>query len=252
MRFNLWFIFLLALGPVFILFAGLSAAGGFESSAGWGGMGILVAASLVAGYFAKRSGDKDIEASNEATSSDAMPASDASEPALERYAGDATGYSSPPCFLHELDPSYLGYSSREEVLALLNQLLEAERTGARVVRAMSEQSSGARIRTTLRDIAGDEARSCAMLFGHITRLGDRPSRLPGTFREELAASEVLDDWLDLLNRGQEWVVRRLRDAIPRIADDDLRADLKRMLKRHERNIERCTHLGHRAEELTAV
>jgi hypothetical protein len=253
MRFNLWFIVLLALGPIFILFAGLSAAGGFESSAGWEVMGILVAASLAAGYFAKRSGDRDIEASSkEATSNDAIPTNDAAEPAPERDAGNATGYSSPPCFLHELDPSYLGYASREEILALLNQLLEAERAGARGVRAMSEQSSSARTRTTLREIAGDEARFCAMLFGHITRLGDTPSRLTGAFHEKLAAIEPLDDRLDLLNRGQEWVVRRLRDAIPGIADDLLRADLHGMLEKHERNIERCTQLGHRSEELTAV
>ena len=34
--------------------------------------------------------------------------------------------------MHELDPTYLGYMSTEEVITLLNQLLEGERAGARV------------------------------------------------------------------------------------------------------------------------
>jgi nitronate monooxygenase len=243
MKFNLWLVILLALGPIFILFAGLSAAGGFASSVGWEVMGILIAASLAAGYLATRGSDKDIRArSTEATSDDAIPTSDVSEPAPEREMASAAGYSSPPCFLHELDPSYLGYSSREDVLALLNLLLESERAGVRGVRQMSEQSENARARTILREIASDEAGFCAMLFHHITRLGDMPSRRTGAFDEKLNEAEAFDDQLALLNRGQSWVVQRLREAIPRIADDLLRADLQEMLETHEHNIERCARL----------
>ena len=49
----------------------------------------------------------------------------------------AESFSSPPCFLHELDPSYLGYADRDEVLGLLNELLEAERAGAKVAVRLS-------------------------------------------------------------------------------------------------------------------
>ena len=49
--------------------------------------------------------------------------------------------------------------------------------------------------------------------------------------------------LDLLNRGQGWVVRKLRDVLPRVRDIDLRRDLQEMLAVHERNIETCTGLS---------
>ena len=253
MKFNLWLIILFALGPIFILFAGLTAAGGFESSVGWEVMGILVAACLAAGYLAMRRGGEEMEAGSiEATSSDAIPANGAFEPAPERDMGSAAGYSSPPCFLHELDPSYLGYASREEVLALLNLLLESERAGARGARQMSEQSTNAEARTALHDIARDEARFCAMLSHHITRLGDMPNRRTGAFHEKLAEVEALDDQLALLNRGQGWVVHRLREAIPRIADDPLHADLQGMLETHEHNIERCAQFGRSPEALATA
>lgn len=253
MKFNLWLVILLALGPIFILFAGLSAAGGFESSAGREVIGIAVAACLAAGYLARRGDDKDMEpSSKETTPRDAVPAAAASGLAPGRDMVGAAGYSSPPCFLHEVDPAYLGYSSREEVLALLNQLLESERAGARGVRQMSEQSASARTSTALREIARDEARFCAMLFQHITRLGGTPSRHTGAFYKRLSAAGAPDDQLDLLNRGQGWVARRLRDAIPKIADDLLRVDLQGMLETHESNIERCTQLSRRPEALAAV
>jgi nitronate monooxygenase len=156
--------------------------------------------------------------------------------------GSLAGYSSPPCFMHELDPRFLGYMSRVEVLALLDQLLEGERAGARGVGEMSGQAPSVEARTALREIARDEARFCAMLIRHIARLGGTPSRLTGAFHKKLAAVEALDERLDLLNRGQGWVARRLREAIPGIADDLLRADLQEMLAVHLRNIERCTQL----------
>ncbi|MGH8629328.1 MAG: DUF6306 domain-containing protein [Burkholderiales bacterium] len=109
-------------------------------------------------------------------------------------------------------------------------------------RSDERASSGAQTRTALREIARDEARFCAMLVRHIARLGGTPSRLTGAFYEKLAALERLDERLDLLNRGQGWVARRLREALPRIVDEPLRADLQEMLDVHQRNIERCTQL----------
>lgn len=156
--------------------------------------------------------------------------------------GSPRGYASPPCFMHQLDPSYLGYSSRTDTLALLNELLEGERAGARGVGEMGRQAAGEQARTALFEIARDEARFCAMLIRHISRFSGTPSRVTGAFHEKLSAVESLDERLDLLNRGRGWVVRRLREAIPRIADLPLRADLQEMLEVHQRNTEQCTAL----------
>lgn len=128
------------------------------------------------------------------------------------------------------------------MLALLNQLLEGERAGARGIMAMSGAAPHAENRELLRAIARDEARFCAMLIRHVTRLGGAPSTRTGGFYAKLASLEGTDAQLDLLDRGQGWVVRKLCDALPRIADAALRADLREMLEAHLRNIDRCRAL----------
>ena len=113
MGFNLWLVIFLALMPVFILFTGLSAAGGFQSSADWQVICTVLAAAIITGYLAKRRGD---EISNE-TSIEARLMKDAEIPVDESDPGTKFVSSLPPWFVHELDPSDLAYSNREEVVA---------------------------------------------------------------------------------------------------------------------------------------
>jgi hypothetical protein len=154
----------------------------------------------------------------------------------------AAAFASPPCFLHELDPTWLGYAGREEVLGWLNQLLEAERAGARGIGELSGRVEGDAPHPVLRDIARDEARFCAMLTRHIGRLGGTASTQTGAFYGKLAALGAADDWPGLLDRGQGWVVRRLEEMLPRIGDEALHADLTEMREAHLRNLERCRTL----------
>jgi hypothetical protein len=68
MKFNLWLVIFLALMPVFILFTGLSAAGGFLSPADWPVIGTVLATAIVVGCLANRRGDEiSEETSREAT-----------------------------------------------------------------------------------------------------------------------------------------------------------------------------------------
>ncbi len=170
---------------------------------------------------------------------DTFPASDPFD--LSQYSGST--YASPPCFMHELDPAYLGFMSASETIALMNALLEGERAGARGVAEIAKQAAGVADRATLRDIAKDEARFCAMLTGHITRLGGTPSVETGAFYEKLIALKTSCARIDLLNRGQAWVVGKLQDALPKIGDSALHRDLTNMLEVHERNIRHCTEPG---------
>ena len=149
-------------------------------------------------------------------------------------------YASPPCFMHELDPEYLGYMSASEMIALLNLLLEGERAGPWGVAEMVKQTVGMADGATLRDIAKDEARFCAMLTRHITRLGGTPSVETGAFYQKPIALDTSPERVDLLYRGQTWVVRKLKDTLPKIGDSALHRDLKNMLEVHERNIRQCT------------
>lgn len=146
---------------------------------------------------------------------------------------------SPPCYLREVDPAYAGYLTKPEVLELLNELLEGERAGVRAATHCLTESTNRETHAALRRIAIDEARFCAMLSRHIRDLGGMPSPATGLFYGKLMAIAEFPKRLAFLNRGQGWVVRKLRDTLPRVQDDRLYDDLKVMLQAHELNINRC-------------
>ncbi|MEX2614855.1 MAG: DUF6306 domain-containing protein [Alphaproteobacteria bacterium] len=132
--------------------------------------------------------------------------------------------------------------SREALLDLLNLLLECERAGARGVGELS-RSANPEHRPLLSAVARDEARYCAMLTGHIRRLGGRATRRTGAFYGKLMGTDGFAARIGLLDRGQGWVVRKLEDSLPRIDDAALRADLREMIEVHQRNIASCNAIA---------
>lgn len=150
-------------------------------------------------------------------------------------------FASPPCLLHEVAPTYLGYLSEVETIDLLNELLEAERAGASGVGEMVAPADAAH-RPLLQTVATDEARFCAMLTRHIVRLHGMPTSATGGFLDKLRATEGFDAKLGLLNRGQGWVVKKLREALSKIDDPMLYTDLREMLEAHEANIAACNRV----------
>jgi nitronate monooxygenase len=125
------------------------------------------------------------------------------------------------------------------MLELLGALLEAERAGARGVGEMSQAERDLKLAPLLQEVAKDEARYCAMLTRHILRLGGTPHALTGAFYEKLRDAPSLERKLDLLERGQGWVVRKLREALQKIDDPMLYTDLREMADTHDRNIAAC-------------
>src|SRR3546814_12404296 len=90
--------------------------------------------------------------------------------------------------------------SPDELLAALNDLLEAERAGVKVAlagRKAAETETMGAFMTGLRD---DEARWCAMLAGQIKRLGGSPSGACGAFYDKVMA---LDEPVERLARSEE-------------------------------------------------
>ena len=136
---------------------------------------------------------------------------------------------------HSLD-SNTGYADKEELTAYLNELLEAERAGARVTLESARAAETSDLKGLLRTIQRDEARWCAMLAGHIKLLGEKPTTETGAFYGKAMAIADLHERIVFLNRGQGWVVRKLREMLPRLRDEGLHADLAEMLRSHETNI----------------
>ncbi|MDA5194226.1 DUF6306 domain-containing protein [Govanella unica] len=164
----------------------------------------------------------------------------------QKYGSDLNPPSSSPCSMHEADSAYMGYLSRDETVALLTQLLEGERAGAKVALHMLKEAQHEdrrpHVGAALNRVRLDEAHCVNMLAHHLERFGMTPSALTGAFREKVLAEPDLSAQVDLLNRGQAWVVKKLREVLPRIEDPTLHQDLQQMLTMHEDNIAVCEHL----------
>jgi hypothetical protein len=145
---------------------------------------------------------------------------------------------SPACLAHEADDAYMGYATKEELGAFLNELLEAERAGTGVALKSVPAAAGTNFADLLRDVHRDEARWCAMLIKQLKALGVPASTRIGAFEGKALAIEGLPERMAFLNRGQGWVVKKLREMLPKVRDDGLHRDLSDMLTSHEVNIAR--------------
>jgi len=85
-----------------------------------------------------------------------------------------------------------------------------------------------------------------MLLRHLKVFGSEPSSKVGAFYGKAMAIADLHERVAFLNRGQGWVVRKLREMLPRVRDDRLHADLTDMLRSHEANIALATDVAGRA------
>ena len=147
--------------------------------------------------------------------------------------------SSPACLAHEAEDTYMGYANRDEIAAFLNELLEAERAGTGVALRSAEGAAGTPFVELLRDVHRDEARWCAMLLKQLKALGAPASTRIGAFQEKALAIPDMRERIAFLNRGQGWVVRKLREMLPKVRDDALHHDLQQMLQAHEVNSARA-------------
>lgn len=132
----------------------------------------------------------------------------------------------------------LDETARAELLAALNELLEAERAGARVAMENGREIHSQELAALVADIHKDEVHWCGMLMRTIKSLGATPSSATGAFHGKAMAIPDVEDRLKFLNRGQAWVVRKLEALIPRLDVPQARADLEAMLQAHRQNIER--------------
>ena len=80
----------------------------------------------------------------------------------------------------------------------------------------------------------------AILKKQLKRLDAPASAKVGAFSEKALAIAALPERIAFLNRGQAWVVRKLREMLPKVRDDALHRDLSEMLVSHEANIARAT------------
>jgi hypothetical protein len=118
----------------------------------------------------------------------------------------------------------------------LNILGEVERAGGRVLHELTEQAQSLDLRELLKKVGHDEGYYAGELVAHVRRLGGSPSNKTGDFVEKVRAVADFRGKLELLNRGQRWVIREIDKNLPNIDDEPLRAFLRVMAKGHHVNI----------------
>ncbi|HEY6335980.1 MAG TPA: DUF6306 domain-containing protein [Alphaproteobacteria bacterium] len=154
----------------------------------------------------------------------------------EKRDSETSGYSSPACLLHEMDGPYAGYLGSAELIELLNTLLDAELTVGEVARAGAPESPAPEVLHVIEVAERDATRFAAMLKSCIGSLGGEPGECAKAYQGDATASQGFAERLTLLNEGQDGIVRKLSEALPRVRDDRLHAVLKEMLDAHQANL----------------
>jgi len=129
-----------------------------------------------------------------------------------------------------------GFRMDAQVETFLNMMSEAERAGGRVLYELTDQAKSLELRELLKKVGHDEGYYAGELAAHVRRLGGSASNKTGDFVEKVRAVGDFRGKLDLLNRGQRWVIRKIDETLPSITDSHLQAFLKVMAKGHHVNI----------------
>ena len=95
----------------------------------------------------------------------------------------------------------------------LNTLGEAERAGGRVLHELTELATSPELRELLKKVGHDEGYYAGELAAHVRRLGGAPSTKTGDFVEKVRAVNDLRGKLELLDRGQRWVIRKIEENL---------------------------------------
>lgn len=147
--------------------------------------------------------------------------------------------SSPVCYAPEVE--------RERNAALithLNELLEAERAGVRVTVQTLAQVQDQATRSLIEAVHRDEVQWCSMLLHAIRAIGGKSSNRTGEFFQKAMEIPDVSERLAFLNRGQGWVVKKLREILPMIEDPTLSQNLTCMLNAHIENLSKVNqHLA---------
>lgn len=119
----------------------------------------------------------------------------------------------------------------------LNELMAAERAGMETLILLKGQYRD--MEQKLAEIEKDEAWSCSGLNRCIVTLGGVATQDKGDFAAKVQSQPSLTARLQLLARGQGWVVKRLESLAGKDLPLDVTSFLSEMKAVHQRNIDWC-------------
>jgi nitronate monooxygenase len=121
---------------------------------------------------------------------------------------------------------------------ILNLLLESERAGAAALGSLVSRAEDGELKQLLITSYEDEAATARDLEKLIQSAGGIPSQRIGPFAAKVAGAGTLSQQLKLLIHGEEWVARKVEEALARAPDSGPVCDyLQKMARRHRFEVE---------------
>ena len=120
---------------------------------------------------------------------------------------------------------------------ILNLLLESERAGVLALDHLASEVEHPELRRFLLGSKQDEARNAARIEDLIKAGGGTPSDRTGPFAAKVAALASLRERLNLMSHGQEWVARKVEEALAIAPDGPIREFLNQMANHHRHEVE---------------
>jgi hypothetical protein len=121
---------------------------------------------------------------------------------------------------------------------ILNLLLESERAGVAALEHLAPQVEQEELRRFLFGERDEEQRNVEGLDKLIRDGGGTPSKIVGPFAAKVAALGTIRERLNLMSHGQEWVARKVEEALALApADGPIYEFLRSMGNRHRAEIE---------------
>lgn len=133
----------------------------------------------------------------------------------------------------------LCFECKEEdrLVNIMNELLEAEKSGVATLDYLLKTYPQTTNEEEFKHIKEDEAWSCAGLIAAIRREGGTQSKNVGDFVDKVKAQPSLEEKISLLIRGQNWVARKIDEALSFGMDVETKDFLLEMKQRHINNIQ---------------
>jgi nitronate monooxygenase len=126
-------------------------------------------------------------------------------------------------------------SALEEIL---NLLLESERAGVVALDRLAAQVENDELKYLLTTSREDESTTVRELENLIRSTGGIPSQRIGPFAAKVAAAGTLSQQLKLLIHGEEWVARKVEEALAlATASGPIRDYLQKIARRHRFEVE---------------
>ena len=121
---------------------------------------------------------------------------------------------------------------------MLNLLLESERAGVVALEYLAPVVEQEELRKFLLGERDEERRNVAGLEKLLRDSGGTPSQVVGPFAAKVAALATIRERLSLMSHGQEWVARKVEEALAIApADGPIHEFLRSMGNRHRAEIE---------------